>query len=300
MSVAPQKGTPPFFTKQKRSSICETDSHNLILSRYVFGMLFNSSGGLLHTSYFEATDTLFLFSGDVSSDFQSQSGFCCILIMEANVMYVPSDPPLVLHLLTCIMTSCSHTPCIFLSSLRRRRRRRKSLESTTDTRRTDSQSDTLHFHYPSGALKEHNLGQYGYSHVWELHSVKSVPIDDIIGNNDGVTKTANNNANTMTSSSTSKDANAVYCEHTYTPHRNCDVISSIGGPIVGVGIGGGGGGVGLRREHTYEAAPHTAGIHKIKSRNLSELTSAFSDLDNECKDNTENLNTLDRQNAIST
>ena len=164
----------------------------------------------------------------------------------------------------------------------RRRRRRKSLESTTDTKRTDSQSDTLHFHYPSGTLKEHNLGQYGYSHVWELHSVKSVPIDDIIGTND-VTKSV-----TSASSPLTKD-NTVYCEHTYTPHRNCDVISSIGGG---------------RREHTYEAPHHTeknlAGIHKMKSRNLNELSSAFSDLDNESKDNTQNLNTLDRQISITT
>ena len=42
---------------------------------------------------------LFWISGDVSSGFQSQSG-CLIRIVEANVMYVPWDPPLVLHLPT--------------------------------------------------------------------------------------------------------------------------------------------------------------------------------------------------------
>ena len=40
---------------------------------------------------------LFWISGDVSSGFQSQSGFCLIRIAEANVMYIPWDPPLVLH-----------------------------------------------------------------------------------------------------------------------------------------------------------------------------------------------------------
>ena len=32
---------------------------------------------------------LFWISGDVSSGFQSQSGFCLIRIAEANVMYIP-------------------------------------------------------------------------------------------------------------------------------------------------------------------------------------------------------------------
>ena len=46
---------------------------------------------------------LFWISGDVSSGFQSQSGFCLIryfFFAEANVMYIPQDSPLVLHLLT--------------------------------------------------------------------------------------------------------------------------------------------------------------------------------------------------------
>ena len=44
---------------------------------------------------------LFWISGDVSSGFQSQSGFCLILFfVEANVMYIPQDPPLVLHMPT--------------------------------------------------------------------------------------------------------------------------------------------------------------------------------------------------------
>ena len=36
---------------------------------------------------------LFWISGDVSSGFQSQSGFCLIHIVEANVMYISWDPP---------------------------------------------------------------------------------------------------------------------------------------------------------------------------------------------------------------
>ena len=44
---------------------------------------------------------LFWISGDVSSGFQSQSGFCLICFFaEANVMCIPWDPPLVLHVLT--------------------------------------------------------------------------------------------------------------------------------------------------------------------------------------------------------
>ena len=44
--------------------------------------------------------SLFWISGDVSSGCQSQSGFCLIHIVEANVMYIHQDPPLVLHVLT--------------------------------------------------------------------------------------------------------------------------------------------------------------------------------------------------------
>ena len=43
-------------------------------------------------------EPLFWISGDVSSGFQSQSGFCLFRIAEANVMYIPRDPPLVLHM----------------------------------------------------------------------------------------------------------------------------------------------------------------------------------------------------------
>ena len=53
---------------------------------------------------------LFWISGDVSSGFQSQSGFCLIRIVEANVMYIPWDPPLVLHELTSWRPTC-HQSC---------------------------------------------------------------------------------------------------------------------------------------------------------------------------------------------
>ena len=44
---------------------------------------------------------VFWISGDVSSGFESQRGFCLIhFFMEVNVMYISQDPPLVLHLLT--------------------------------------------------------------------------------------------------------------------------------------------------------------------------------------------------------
>ena len=44
---------------------------------------------------------LFWISGNISSGFQIQSGFCIICIfVEVNVMYIPRDPPLTLHMLT--------------------------------------------------------------------------------------------------------------------------------------------------------------------------------------------------------
>ena len=47
---------------------------------------------------------LFWISGDVSSGFQSQSGFCLISnFAEEYVIYVPWDSPLVRHLCRCIM-----------------------------------------------------------------------------------------------------------------------------------------------------------------------------------------------------
>ena len=48
---------------------------------------------------------LFWISGDVSSGCQRQSGFCLICIVEANVKYIPWDPPLVLHIAKLLMDS---------------------------------------------------------------------------------------------------------------------------------------------------------------------------------------------------
>ena len=44
---------------------------------------------------------LFWISGDVSSRFQSQSGFC-LICFSANVIYIPWDSPLVLHMPTSL------------------------------------------------------------------------------------------------------------------------------------------------------------------------------------------------------
>ena len=47
-------------------------------------------------------------SGDISSGIQSQSEFCLICFFaEANVMHIPQDPPLVLHMPTSWWLACS-------------------------------------------------------------------------------------------------------------------------------------------------------------------------------------------------
>ena len=53
---------------------------------------------------------LFWVSGDVPFGFQSQSGFCFIHIAEANVMYIPSDPPQVLHIANLLIVSIVGRP----------------------------------------------------------------------------------------------------------------------------------------------------------------------------------------------
>ena len=61
----------------------------------LFFLFFKLSG---HTcAFWGPLVPLFWIYGDVFSGFQSQSGFCLIRIAEANVMYIPWDPPLVLH-----------------------------------------------------------------------------------------------------------------------------------------------------------------------------------------------------------
>ena len=80
-----------------------------LLFRIVF---FFQSFWRTHVLFLGPLVPLFWISGDVSSGFQSQSGFCLIRIAEANVMYLPQDPPLVLHLLTSWKParswSCTH------------------------------------------------------------------------------------------------------------------------------------------------------------------------------------------------
>ena len=59
---------------------------------------------------------LFWISGDVSPGFQSQNGFCLIRIVEANVMYISWDPPLVLHIADLLTDSIAgHRPCSYLA-----------------------------------------------------------------------------------------------------------------------------------------------------------------------------------------
>ena len=59
---------------------------------------------------------LFWISGSVSSGFQSQSGFIHICIAEANVMYIPWDPPLVLHIANLLTDSIAgHWPGPYLT-----------------------------------------------------------------------------------------------------------------------------------------------------------------------------------------
>ena len=53
-----------------------------------------------HVLFWGPLVPLFWISGDISSGFHSQNGFCLICIVEANVMYIPQDPPLMLNLLT--------------------------------------------------------------------------------------------------------------------------------------------------------------------------------------------------------
>ena len=48
---------------------------------------------------------LFWISGDVSSRFQSQSGYSLIHITEANIMYIPWDQPVMLHVANILTVS---------------------------------------------------------------------------------------------------------------------------------------------------------------------------------------------------
>ena len=63
-----------------------------------------------HVSFFGATGTLFWISGDISFEFQIQSGFCLIcFFVEVGVVYIPWDPPLMLHMPTSWQSACSRS-----------------------------------------------------------------------------------------------------------------------------------------------------------------------------------------------
>ena len=51
-------------------------------------------------SFLRVTGNLFWISGDVSSGVKARVGSALFAFAEANVMYIPQDPPLVLHLPT--------------------------------------------------------------------------------------------------------------------------------------------------------------------------------------------------------
>ena len=62
-------------------------------------------GRHIHKFYFGATGIPVFISGDISFRFQSQSGICLICIAEANIIYIPCDPPLVLHIANLLTVS---------------------------------------------------------------------------------------------------------------------------------------------------------------------------------------------------
>ena len=71
-------------------------------------------GGHIHMSYFEATDTPFLFLVTSPLGFKARVG-CLIRIAEPNIMYVPWDPPLVLHIANLLTVSICRAPTRFIS-----------------------------------------------------------------------------------------------------------------------------------------------------------------------------------------
>ena len=95
---------------------------------------------------------LFRIYCDVSCGFQSQSGFCLIRIVEANVWYIPWDPPLVFYIANhlAVSNAPSHFPtCISRGGtwLRFERaitwdRRRNTLPLCPATRLWDSSLDS--------------------------------------------------------------------------------------------------------------------------------------------------------------
>ena len=62
-------------------------------------------GGHTHVLFLGPLVPQFWISFDVSSGFQSQSGFCLIHIVQVNIMYIPWDPPVALHVYTLLTVS---------------------------------------------------------------------------------------------------------------------------------------------------------------------------------------------------
>ena len=65
----------------------QTHKFNALIGSIILFFL-NVFGGHIHMSFFGDPGTPVWISGDVSSRFQSQSGFCLIPIVGENVMYI--------------------------------------------------------------------------------------------------------------------------------------------------------------------------------------------------------------------
>ena len=88
----------------------KTDIQNV----YFFSFL-NIFGGHIHMSYFGGRwYPCFGFLVMFPLDFKARVG-CLIPIAEVNVMYIPWDPPLVLHIANLLMVSIAGCPPRFIS-----------------------------------------------------------------------------------------------------------------------------------------------------------------------------------------
>ena len=81
------------------------------MQRGRYSLFFFKSFWVTHMSFLGPLVPLFWISGGVSSGVHSQSRFSLIrFFAEANVMYIPWDPPLVLHVLTSWWPACCQSP----------------------------------------------------------------------------------------------------------------------------------------------------------------------------------------------
>ena len=76
-----------FSSKWKRLVVLAVQPINIEIFFFVCLFVFLSTHS--HVLFWGHWYPLFWISSDVSSGFQSQSGFCLIRIAEANVMYIP-------------------------------------------------------------------------------------------------------------------------------------------------------------------------------------------------------------------